>query len=277
MRRAMNNQDLNVPAITSGGVMGFSFMQPNTPLNDLLSQISVETFSDLRPHLTRVSLVRGQVLSEPGHEIEHMFFIEDGMVSMVADPTARRAAMQVAMIGREGVVGGMALLAPEAISTVTAICQIPGPAIRVAAPILRAITEQCPPFRDLCLGFVHSLMVQTMQTAASNVQHTLEERCVRWLLMADDRMQSSDLLITHEGLATTLGVRRASVTVVLACLEDAGLIRAKRGRITIVDRAALELLNAAEPEGGACSDKIRQAASYYASTKEVTFARYLDS
>jgi len=257
--------------------MGFSFMLPNAPLNDLLSQISVETFSDLRPHLTRVNLVRGQVLSESGHEIEHMFFIEDGMVSMVADPTAKRAAMQVAMIGREGIVGGMALLAPHAVSSTTAICQIPGPAIRIAAPILRAITQQCPPFRDLCLGFVHSLMMQTMQTAASNMQQTLEERCVRWLLMADDRMQSSDLLITHEGLAATLGVRRASVTVVLACLEESGLIRAKRGRITIADRDGLERLNAQEPDGSTPNNKIRQASSYYASGNRSALTRYLDS
>jgi CRP-like cAMP-binding protein len=257
--------------------MGFSFMLPNTPLNDLLSQISVETFADLRPHLTRVGLVRGQVLSEPGHEIEHMFFIEDGMVSMVADPTAKHAAMQVAMIGREGVVGGMALLAPQAVSPVTAICQIPGPAIRIAAPILRAITERCPPFRDLCLGFMHSLMVQTMQTSASNVQHTIEERCVRWLLMADDRMQSSDLLITHEGLAATLGVRRASVTAVLACLEEAGLIRAKRGRIAIADRDGLEQLNGREANIVAVYDKIREPVGYYSTDNRPSLTRYLDS
>ncbi len=257
--------------------MGFSFMQPNTPLNDLLSQISIETFSDLRPHLTRVSLVRGQVLCEPGYGIDHMFFIEDGMVSMVADPTAKRSAMQVAMIGREGMVGGMALLAPHAVSSITAICQIPGPAIRIAAPILRSITEQSPVFRDLCLGFVHSLMVQTMQTAASNVQHTLEERCARWLLMADDRIQSSDLLITHEGLAEALGVRRASVTAVLACLEDSGIIRAKRGRITIADRARLELLNAQSPNDVGSNDHIRQAARYYFNTHRSVATRYLDS
>ena len=158
---------------------------------------------------------------------------------MVAAPSSSRPPLQVAMIGREGLVGAMALLAPEAVSAMTAICQIPGPAIRVAAPVLREFTERYPSFRDLCLGFVHGLMVQTMQTAASNAQNTLEERCVRWLLMADDRMRFNDLLITHEGLAATLGVRRSSVTGVLACLEKAGFIRSRRGRITIADRAGL--------------------------------------
>jgi CRP-like cAMP-binding protein len=220
--------------------MRLAFALPQMLRNDILAQLSVEIFSDLRPFLTRVRLVRGQVLIEPGHDVEHIFFIEDGMVSLVAEPTANRASMQVAMIGREGIVGGMALLAPTASSSITAISQIPGPAVRINADALRSAVERSPALRDLCLLFIHSLLVQTMETAASNAQNTLAERCVRWLLMAHERIESDELMITHEALATILGVRRSGVTVVVAALQEAGLIRANRGRITIADRLGLE-------------------------------------
>jgi CRP-like cAMP-binding protein len=207
--------------------------------NDILASLSVENFANLRPHLTRVRLVRGQVLVEPGHEVEHAFFVEDGMVAMIADPGANRSAMQVAMIGREGLVGGLALLAPDAVSSITAVSQIPGPAVRVNTANLLSSIATCSQLRCLCLASVHHLMLQTMETAASNAQNTLAERCVRWLLMAHDRIDSDDLLITHEALAATLGVRRSGVTVVVSSLQEAGFIRASRGRITIIDRAGL--------------------------------------
>jgi hypothetical protein len=83
-------------------------------------------------------------------------------------------------------------------------------------------------------------MNQTMQTAACNARNTLAERCVRWLLMAHDRIEGDDLPTTHEALSTMLGVRRSGITVVASGLQDAGLVRVSRGRITILDRAGLE-------------------------------------
>lgn len=219
--------------------MGLAFMLPQMLRNNLLARLSVENFASLRPYLTRVRLVRGQVLIEPGHEIEHIFFVEDGTVSLIANPSSNRPAMQVAMIGREGMVGGTVLLAPNTISNITAISQIPGPAVRVNAAVLLNFTETCPQFRALCLEFLHSLILQTMETAASNVQNTLSERCVRWLLMAHNRSDTDELLITHEALAAILGVRRSGVTVVVSGLQEAGFVRANRGRITIIDRDGL--------------------------------------
>jgi CRP-like cAMP-binding protein len=220
--------------------MGLALAFPQTLRNDILSKLAVDDFNDLRPHLTRVRLVRGQVLIEPWHEVEHAFFVEDGMVSLIAESSANRAAMQVAMIGREGIVGGLSLLAPDALSAVTAVSQIPGHAVRVSVTSLRSLAAQRTAVRDLCFGYVHSLVQQTMQTAASNAQNTLSERCIRWLLMAHDRVDHDELRVTHEALATMLGVRRSGVTVVMSGLQEAGLVHANRGRITIADRAGLD-------------------------------------
>ncbi|MEJ1977690.1 MAG: Crp/Fnr family transcriptional regulator [Acetobacteraceae bacterium] len=187
-------------------------------------------------------LVFGQVLIEAGAVTEHVFFPEEGVVSLVADVRNNRSGVQVAMIGREGLVGGLALLGPASASFASAVSQIPGPALRIRVTDLRRLLDQHPALRDACMLFVQSLARQAMQNAACNAQNTLAERCVRWLLMADDRVERSELPITHEALSRILGVRRAGVTVVAAGLQEAGLIRVSRGRITILDRPGLERL-----------------------------------
>jgi CRP-like cAMP-binding protein len=221
--------------------LGSTFSTSYTVHNQLLTSLSDEEFSQIRPALTRVRLVPDQVLIERGQATEHVFFLEEGMVSLVAEAGSRRPGVQVAMIGREGMVGGFALLGPEQGSFTCAVTQMPGPAMRMPVAELRRFVEQSPAMRSICSGSVHLLMGQIMQTAACNARNTLAERCVRWLLMAHDRVDGNDLPITHEALSIMLGVRRSGITVVLSGLQDAGLIRANRGRITILNRPGLEL------------------------------------
>lgn len=220
--------------------MGPPFATPHTLHNRLLTQLSQEDFGHLKPHLTRVRLVPGQVLIEEGEATEHVFFIEEGIVSLVAEAGYKRPGVQVAMIGREGMVSGLALLGPEQGSFTCAVTQMPGPALRIPLGELRKFVEQSPAMREICSASLHALMHQIMQTAACNARNTLAERCVRWLLMAHDRVYGNELAITHEALSTMLGGRRPGVTVVVSGLQDAGLIRASRGRITILDRDGLE-------------------------------------
>jgi CRP-like cAMP-binding protein len=220
--------------------MGLASAPQQAIRNEILTGLSAEDLAELRPHLTRVRLVPGQVLIEPGQPTEHVFFVEDGMVSMIVECGSSRAAAQVAMIGREGLVGSLAILATDTISSASAVSQIQGVALRMPLPELMSFIAKRPAIRALCLGYIQSLMQQTMQTAASNAQNSLAERCIRWLLMAHDRIDGDELPITHEALSVVLGVRRASVTVVVCSLHDQGLIRAGRGRVTIVDRSGLE-------------------------------------
>ncbi len=120
--------------------------------------------------------------------------------------------------------------------------QIPGQAMRISATRLRLCLADCPALRQLSHRFIQSLTRQIMTIAACNARNTLTERCVTWLLMADERIGGGDLIVTHEALATMLGLRRSGVTMATAALQKAGLIRTSRGRIRVLDRAGLEAI-----------------------------------
>jgi CRP-like cAMP-binding protein len=220
--------------------MGSDFLRYQPMRNIILSGLPDNEIQTLRPYLRRVRLVPGQVLMEQGQIAEHVFFIEDGIVSLVLDPDVSRSHVQVAMIGREGLVGAQAILGADISNFTCAITQIPGPALRLSVSDLRSLLEDCPELRRLCMADLDALMRQTMQTAACNARGTLVGRCVRWLLMAHDRIEGDELPITHEALAGMLGVRRSGITLVASGLMDAGLISVRRGRITIQDRRGLE-------------------------------------
>ncbi len=207
--------------------------------NRLLQSLPADVLQALRPSLTSVRMVTGQVLIERGEAPEHVYFLEDGIVALVADIGGSGTGVQVAMIGREGMVGGLALLGADALSFARSMCLIPGAALRISVAKLQAFLEQHPSLREACTSHVASLVRQTMQNAACNAGNTLAERCARWLLMAHERVDGDEIRITHEALAMMLGVRRAGVTVVAASLQLAGLIKVNRGRITILDRAGL--------------------------------------
>lgn len=218
--------------------------------NRLLAALPQSEWDMLRPHLTRVRLVPGQVVIERGQATEHVFFIEEGFTLLMADAgedaTRDSHGVQVAMIGREGMVGGLALLGPDA-AAATAITHIPGPALRIPVAQLEQCFESCPALHRLSLQFVQSLARQVMQSAAFNARGTLTQRCVRWLLMAHDRVEGDDVAITHEALSAMLSVRRSGVTMATAALQAEGLIRTSRGRIRIVDRTGLEALLTGHP------------------------------
>ena len=220
---------------------------PGAMANQVLASLSAAELTRLQPHLTRVRLVRGQVLIESGQAAEHVFFIEDGVAALMAESTGGQHSeqvaphgVQVAMIGREGMVGGLSLLDGELAAYACAVMQIPGPALRILATELRAALADGPALRAACLRAVQSLTRQIMGTAACNARGSLAERYVRWLLMADDRMGGDDLPVTHEALSAMLGVRRSGITLATAALQKVGLIRARRGRIRVLDRTGLE-------------------------------------
>jgi DNA-binding transcriptional regulator YhcF (GntR family) len=144
------------------------------------------------------------------------------------------------MVGRDGLVGCPALLGIVSGAFVASVVQIPGPALRIPAAELQRILVTCPTLQRLCMDTIATLMEQSMQTAATNACNTLTERCIRWLLMAHDRIDGDDLPITHEALADMLAVRRSGVTVAISGLQDAGIVRVARGHTTILDRIALE-------------------------------------
>ena len=208
--------------------------------NELLSLLPPAEAARLHPLLARVRWVNGQGLHEAGERIEHVFFPERGFVSMVAEGDGCQPGTEVGLIGREGLVGVPVLLGPEAVSFHRAVVQAPGCALRMPASALRDSLDALPVLRRLLFGALEVSMAQVAQTAACNGRHGLSHRLARWLLMAHDRVDGDELALTQKALADALGVRRAGVTVALGSLQAAGLVRQRRGRVTICDRPGLE-------------------------------------
>jgi CRP-like cAMP-binding protein len=210
--------------------------------NHLLASLPQIERNILRPHLTRVRLIAKQVLIEHGRPLEHAFFIEEGLTSIVAETAQGESGVQVAMIGREGLVGASALLNDKTAACGSGIMQIPGSALRIPIIQLRHTLDDCPVLRDLSMGFLQSLTRQLMSVAARNIRCTLFERYVYWLLMAHERMDGGELPVTQEALSILLGVRRSGVTVATTALQKARLISTSRGKIKILDRDGLEAM-----------------------------------
>ncbi len=214
-------------------------LQQSSVRNRLLRALSPDDFALVQDQLETVSLNLRDVLIAPNEKIEHVFFMESGFSSTVA--RVGDEGVEVGITGREGFVGLPVVLGSEE-SPHQSFIQGAGSALRIRADHLRQATYTSRSLQELLLGFVHVAMVQTAQTAFTNATYTMEARLARWLLMSQDRVGGDELLLTHEFIALMLGARRPGVTGTVHALEGSGLIKARRGRITILDRERLEEL-----------------------------------
>jgi CRP-like cAMP-binding protein len=206
--------------------------------NRVLASLSVVDLERLTPHLFPVNLPMNQTLYDPHQEVESVYFLEEGICSIVATMETG-VSVEVGIIGRDGFVGIPAVLGTGQFPH-RCFMQIPGCGYRLKARIL---IEQCEVSRQLHLCLLRSiqpLLVQTAQTAACNRVHELHERLARWLLMCHDRIQVDRMPITQEFLAMMLGTRRSTVTVAAGILQKAGFIAYTRGHVTIQDYAGLK-------------------------------------
>lgn len=206
--------------------------------NRLLEALPVETFERLYPHLEPVRLSHKQVLWEPGAPIRSVYFPRNCVLSLIV-VLDEDSPVEAATVGREGMAGVPVALGASS-TNVKALAQVPGEAARMPAAPFREMLANDGAFAALVLRYAQALLEQTSQAVACNRRHSMDERCARWLLMTHDRVGADQFPLTHEFLAIMLGVRRASVTVAAGMLQQAGLIRYTRGRVTIVDRARLE-------------------------------------
>jgi CRP-like cAMP-binding protein len=207
--------------------------------NRLLAAMSPGDFELLEPSLERVQFEIRELLHRAGDRLTHVTFIEEGIVSTLAETEEGR--FEVGLNGFEGLCGLSALLGVET-STHTSMVQASGRGFNIPVQQLQAAMDQSRTLRALLLRYVHAYMVQVSQTAYANAGYALEARLARWILMTHDRMEVDELSLTHEFLATMLGTRRSGVTIAVQTLEGNGMIRAKRGRITVLDRAKLKEL-----------------------------------
>ena len=189
--------------------------------------------------LERVRLGR-TTISEPGDRIEHIYFPIDAVFSII---TVMRDGTQIEVLtaGREGLTGAQSLLDGGTASQLT-ICQVPGEAYRLTFEDFVQVCDRFAVVRELAQRYLSAQLDAMAQAIACNRLHYVVERCARWLLMTHDRVGRDEFPLTHEMLATMLGVRRAGVSVAAAALQQAGCIRYMRGRFTVVDRACLETM-----------------------------------
>jgi CRP-like cAMP-binding protein len=206
--------------------------------NHLVALLAEPQRNDLLARARKVGLDVETVLFDANQPIEGVYFPLTGVVSLVV-ANAHGGTIEVGTIGNEGVAGAfLALGAERAVSR--AMVQIAGQFLTLTANDFRAELERSRPLRQIVRRFAHSQSNQLAQCLACNQLHPVEERICRWLLMVHDRVGKDELDLTQEFIAQMLGVRRATVTVVAGFLQRTGLIKYSRGRITIVDRTALE-------------------------------------
>jgi CRP-like cAMP-binding protein len=215
-------------------------MTPATQLikNRLLAGLPPEDLEQLIAHLEPVTLAKKLVLYEVGSPLEHIYFIDQGIASVLT-MMEDGASSEVGMVGPEGLIGVSALLGGR-VSSQHVVMQLPGTAHHITAARCKRLFDHSPGVRRVVLRFIEDLLNLSSQTAACNRLHSVEQRTARWLLMASDRTGDNILPLTQEFLAAMLGVRRSGVSEAAGELQRSGLIRYRRGEITIVDREGLE-------------------------------------
>jgi len=197
--------------------------------NRILASLPENIFTALQPRLRTVDLPFGTVVAEIGQPVSQVYFPHSGVLSLVVEMEVGEM-IETAMIGRDGVANAMAALNGH-VSFHKAIAQVAGVASAIGVDTLRPFADEFPPLRSALVGHEQVLLAQTQQSAACNASHTVQARMCRWLLRMSDLTQSSDLSLTQEFLAQMLGVRRTSVSLVAGELQQAGLIKYKRGKI----------------------------------------------
>ncbi len=208
--------------------------------NRLLAALTKVCGPGCQQHLQHVDLELGQVLSEPGRPQHFAYFPTSAIVSLLYT-TETGASAEVAVVGREGLVGTALFLGGGA-DTWQGSVLIAGQAFRIGAQVIRDEFEQSGAVRKVMLRYAQALAVQIAQTVVCNRHHAVEQQLCGWLLHGLDRLRGAEVVVTQELIASMLGVRRESVTKAALHLQDAGLIHYARGHIVVLNRAGLEQL-----------------------------------
>ena len=206
--------------------------------NRILLAIPDDEFTAVRPLLDEVEMPRHKIFYDQGEKIEHAYFPNEGMVSLVVLVNDGRS-VEVGITGAEGVVGAPLAFGFES-APMRAIMQIAGRGLRVPSLTLEEAFHRAPCLKVLVERFVMMQQLQVAQLAACNRLHDMDQRLARWLLMCQDRIDSESLPLTHEFLAQMLGSGRPTVTIAAGVLERAGLIQNTRGSVKILNRKRLE-------------------------------------
>lgn len=213
---------------------------PHSPnQNHLLAALPTTEFERLVAHLELVPMPLGELLYEPGQQLRHAYFPTTAIVSLHYVMESGASA-ETAGVGNEGVVG-ISLFMGGCTTPSSAVVQTAGHAYRLESRLLMQEFDCAGLMQRMLLRYTQALMTQMTQTAACYRHHSIEQQLCRWLLLTLDRLPSSDeLIMTHELVASMLGVRREGISEAAGKLQHAGYIRYRRGHITVLERSGLE-------------------------------------
>jgi CRP-like cAMP-binding protein len=206
--------------------------------NHLLDALPDSDFERLAPHLELIPLKLGEVLYESGAQLRYVYFPTTSIVSLLY-VMEDGASAEIAIVGNEGILGISLFMGGDTTPS-RAVVQSAGHGFRLKAELLKNEFGRFGSTMHLLLRYTQALITQMAQTAVCNRHHSVDQQLCRWLLLSLDRLQTNDLSMTQELIANMLGVRREGVTEAAGKLQDAGLIRYRRGRISVLDRPGLE-------------------------------------
>ena len=206
--------------------------------NRLLAALPDAEWARWLPQLEPVDMPLGKVLYESGSKLTHVYFPTTSIVSLLY-VMEDGASAEIAVVGHEGIVGISLFMGGETTPS-RAVVQSAGLAFRLKANVMMQEFNRAGPVLHLLLRYTQALITQMAQTAVCNRHHSLDQQLCRWLLLSLDRLHSNEIVMTQELIANMLGVRREGVTEAAGNLQQAGLIRYRRGHITVLDRARLE-------------------------------------
>lgn len=207
--------------------------------NQILATLPRAELEQLQPGLEHVQLRPRMIAYDPLTPIQHVYFVESGVISIVSI-MRDRSAIETATIGCEGMIGLPIFLGVDAVPEQAFVQVVPGDAYRMSADRFTAVAPQLPTLSRYLNRFAVCLFTLAAQCSGCNRVHTMEQRCARWLLMVHDRMRGDDFVLTQDFLSQMLGVRRATVSETMSVLQSAGFVSYTRGRITVADRRGLE-------------------------------------
>jgi CRP-like cAMP-binding protein len=212
----------------------------SSPMNGLLAALPADEYARIAPHLAVAPFRARQLLHKRDEPLNHIFFPGRALCSLVVTLEDGSTA-EVAMVGGEGLIGVESVFG-QRVACCDATVQVPGDgqAFVMSIDAFRAELAGSPAFESIVRNYAQAFVGFLMQSVACNALHTVDARCCRWLLHAQDRLAADELPLTHDLISTLLGVRRPTVTLVMNSLAQAGIVSASRGTLRIVDRVALE-------------------------------------
>jgi CRP-like cAMP-binding protein len=211
---------------------------PSPSQNHLLAALPTAEFEALVAHLELVPMRLGQMLYEPGEQLQHAYFPTTSIVSLHYVMESGASA-ETAGVGNEGMLGVSLFMGGDTTPS-SAVVQTAGHAYRLERRLLKQEFERGGLLQRLLLRYTQALLTQIAQTAVCNRHHSLEQQLCRWLLLTLDRLPSNELVMTQELVASMLGVRREGITVAAGDLQRAGYISYRRGHIAVLNRSGLE-------------------------------------